>query len=84
MMRYYASEEIRQLCIKNNWYTCGTNSDYEYMLTVLVEKGDPSAIMNDIYRHSDNIKRTAPVYDAIVEILNNARAAVAMCDLMCN
>lgn len=23
------SEELRSLCIKNNWFTCGTNRQYE-------------------------------------------------------
>ncbi len=24
-----SNEKLRSLCIKNNWFTCGTNSQYE-------------------------------------------------------
>lgn len=34
--RWITAEGLRRLCIKNNWYTKGTNKDYEYLLTQLV------------------------------------------------
>lgn len=83
-LRYYVSEEIRTLCIKNRWYTCGNNRDYEHLLTDLVRKGNVMQIANDIYRHSDNISCVNEPYYAISDIVSNAEAAHAMCELMCN
>ena len=50
----YRSSKIMQLCIKNNYYTCGSSSHYNEML-----KNCDNGLVNsifiayDIYFHSD-------------------------------
>lgn len=31
-MKNLESYELRELCIKNDWFTCGTIKQYEYLL----------------------------------------------------
>ena len=45
-IRKLSSDKVRMLCIKKNWYTCGTNEDYAKMLAA-TDKEDITA--NDIY-----------------------------------
>ena len=51
--KHYYWNDIRQLCIKNNWYTRGTNAEYDNMFRH-AEDGSWNAeqIANDIYEHS--------------------------------
>lgn len=34
-MKYYSSEKYRQVCIKYNFFSCGTNSQYEKVFTLI-------------------------------------------------
>ena len=48
--------DVRSLCIANDWYTCGTNEDYNVMLD-FVSKNEPTVenicwIAKDIISHS--------------------------------
>lgn len=47
---------IRSLCIEQNWYTCGTNEEYNNMLNMIqnkrVTKNLLYRIALDIYYHS--------------------------------
>ena len=49
-------ETIRILCMENDWYTCGTNEDFEN-LQDMVDSGkvDIDDIVMDIVLHSDNV-----------------------------
>lgn len=72
MIRFdFNSEDIRQLCIRRNWYTCGTCADYDAMLHHVFMFGHAlgaadaeefaERVMCDIRMHSDTerIKRDA-------------------------
>lgn len=53
---YYIVSEIREACIKNNWFYCGTNEQYEAMFEkAKTAKTDEEieAVCNDIYIYSD-------------------------------
>ena len=52
--------KVRSICIKNNWYTRGTNEQYENLLVNIVGWGDTVAtdelltkVAQDIMEHSD-------------------------------
>lgn len=47
-----ASSEIRQLCINNDWYTSGTNSDYSKLLRGADNGWTIRELAKDIYLHS--------------------------------
>ena len=51
------TDKLRNICINNNWYTRGTNSDYMNMFK-MCEKDNISTnqlykIAKDIYEHTD-------------------------------
>ena len=58
-VRRIFANDLRNLCIRNNWYTRGTNKEYTHMLHVLAAKGknittdDIVDIATDIMEHSD-------------------------------
>lgn len=82
--RVLYSDSVRRLCIDNNWYTCGTSSDYKKLLDYVASKrnftiNDIKKIAINIYNHSD-IDTLASEYGCenelylnhiIWEILNN-------------
>lgn len=35
--RTLAADKLRSLCIKNNWYTCGTNEEYSRLFDRLTD-----------------------------------------------
>lgn len=48
--------KVRSLCVKNNYYTCGTNEEYNKMFShckgkMTIKKIE--YIANDIFNHSD-------------------------------
>lgn len=53
-------DEVRQLCIKENYYTRGNNAEYDYMLLTLCNDtetvDDVMKIAADIAEHSDTDK----------------------------
>lgn len=57
--RKWHASEVRGLCIRNNWYTCGTNDSYEAMLDMVrLSSKNPSddmviVIAENIAEHSD-------------------------------
>ena len=68
--RWMMADDLRNLCIKNHWYTEGTNKDYEYLLTQLVWNFNHAPnrdeqdnclvdIAFDIMSHSDNSRDCA-------------------------
>ena len=56
--RIMSSEDLRLLCIKKNWYTCGDCEDYDKLLKMPDGKNITTNIIikiaTDIYEHSDN------------------------------
>lgn len=72
-MRYISPEEVRSLCIERNWYTCGDNEQYSYMLSVLCDKEnittqDMIIIATDIRTHSETDASIAEVATALANI----------------
>lgn len=62
-------ERVQQCCIENQWYTRGTNAEYEKMLD-FVRDSKPTisnvfTVAKDIYSHSDFDSR----YDAEDEVI---------------
>lgn len=61
---YY--DDLRQLCIKNNWYTQGNCKDYENMLNMSekdnITTNDIVAIATDIMNHSNDNERELTSY----------------------
>lgn len=60
--RTMSAYELRRLCIKNNWYTHGTNEEYMQLFAKLRDENHMAVEMTteklvelaeDIYRHSD-------------------------------
>ena len=56
--RSWSSGNIMASCIRNRFYTCGTNREYENMLR-MVDQNDPTPeilyqVAKDIYDHSKN------------------------------
>ena len=76
-MRYYLIDQIRRACIKNEWYTCGTNEEYEAMFDMATDPVDEGRKMiepvaMDIWKHSDNDVELSTVYWAIGKIYKEA------------
>ena len=44
--------DVRNLCVKKQWYTRGTNEEYEKMFEMVRNKADLMDIASDIYHHS--------------------------------
>ena len=59
--RTLSGEALRRLCIRKNWYTCGTNEEYWNLFQKLTDNCHAAemtadrlaAIADDIYWHSD-------------------------------
>lgn len=69
-------DDLRRLCIKNNWYTRGTNEEYEKMLTFVdacdnVTTADIVKIATDIICHSDTEYPTSSICFEIAKICNS-------------
>ena len=82
-VRRLGSMELRALCIKEDWYTGGTNEEYANLLDMAnrenVTTDDIVEMATDIYEHSevamDKLKRAAG-YD-IGECLKHIMFAIA-------
>ena len=60
-------DDLRSLCIKNNWFTCGTNRQYE-KLFYANENGCPvEEIATIIWLCSDEECRRMDILDTLVE-----------------
>ena len=56
--RVMDSDDIRKLCIENEWYTCGSNEDYSDLLNFIdnlenVTTQNIFEVAINIYEHSD-------------------------------
>ena len=61
-VRLLSPVALRNLCIRNNWYTCGSNTEYSHLLLDLTYNGrahmttdEIEAVARDIIMHSSNI-----------------------------
>ena len=82
-VRLLAPFRLRALCIRQNWYTHGTNTEYEHLLRELAHNGgghmtteDLEAVALDIMEHSD-IDKEQDVC-SIMWLLNEASSTVFM------
>lgn len=64
------NDKLRELCIKNNWFTCGSNSQYEKLFEGNINGFTPMEIATIIWLCSDNTDR-----NTILATLKSARAA---------
>ena len=66
-------ETIRKICIENDWYTCGTNEDFEN-LQDMVDSGkfDINDIVENIMLYSDDDIKYSDVKN-IIEKYNNTK-----------
>lgn len=57
VLTYWYAFKLRELCIRERWYTCGTNKEYEHLLN-FVDTTPPTVenqykVAQDILEHSD-------------------------------
>lgn len=64
------NDKLRALCIKNNWFTCGSNSQYDKLFEGNTNGFTPMEIATIIWLCSDNTDR-----NTILATLKSARAA---------
>lgn len=64
------NDKLRELCIKNNWFTCGSNSQYEKLFQANKDRFTADQIATIIWVCSDNADR-----NTILATLKAARAA---------
>lgn len=70
------SDEVRNLCIKENYYTRGDNEAYRNLLFTLCKKEDPTVediyeIASDIVDHSDTDRLQYECGEELDEIKRN-------------
>lgn len=83
-IRTMTAEELRSLCIRKNWYTCGTTEEYANLLSMVGESWEPvdltteklAVIAEDILMHSD----LPADYDVICVMFELANAATVCFD----
>lgn len=64
------NDKLRVLCIKNDWFTCGTNTQYERLFQANTDRMCVETIATIIWICSENTDR-----NAILATLKAARAA---------
>lgn len=67
-------DELRSLCVRKDWFTCGSIADYDAMFNKLNNDMSDNEIVNvaiDIYNYSD-VEKTAEEYGvAYEEVFDN-------------
>lgn len=78
--RTLSMSDLRNLCIKNNWYTNGNNDEYNELLTSVKNKNittnDIIDIANDIINHSDLNFTIETLENVCFEILEIAHSFI--------
>lgn len=73
--RHLFSGDLRQLCIKRNWYTRGTNAEYDALLDAANKEGilteDIVKLAEDIKSHSDTGYPVTSICFEIAEICHS-------------
>ena len=74
-MKEYIAEQIRLVCIKNDWYTCGTCEEYNAMFELVYTGAAIVEIADNIYAHSETTKcgSAGAAYKAVSDIVAEAR-----------
>lgn len=62
--RFMKQDEIRNMCVANDWYTCGTVKEFSELMDLVENCGEPTdekiyQVAKNIYDHSD--KEEEPV-----------------------
>ena len=73
----FDADAVRTLCIENQWYTIGTNSDYSAMFDMIdnfnhcetITNDHIAIIATDILKHSNPVDFTDNKYDDIATIM---------------
>ena len=73
----FDADKVRTLCIENQWYTRGTNSDYSDMFAMIdnfnhyetITNDHIAIIATDILKHSNPVDFTDNKYDDIATIM---------------
>ena len=63
-------EKLRSLCIKNNWFTCGTNRQYDKLFYANAMGCPLEEIATIIWLCSDEECRRMDVIDILIEAYN--------------
>lgn len=69
--RIIDTEKVRAMCIRNNYYTSGTNEDYQKMFQKCGLNFGVLAIASDIFEHSDKEKLVQESGCSKKEVLEN-------------
>lgn len=67
-------DELRSLCIRKDWYTCGDCEEYSYLFSKCngnMTDEDVVKVAEDIYDHSDIERFVAEYGVAEVDVFNN-------------
>lgn len=60
--------EVRSLCIKNDWFTCGSNSQYERMFKKVREGADVEEVATIIWICSENVTKEEIINQLVVPV----------------
>lgn len=60
--------EVRSLCIKNNWFTNGSNSQYEKMFDKVREGADVEEVATIIWICSENVSKEEIINQLVVPL----------------
>ncbi|MGB8451484.1 MAG: hypothetical protein WCD89_04055 [Anaerocolumna sp.] len=61
--RKLSGDNLRNLCISKNWYTCGDGKEYNHLLYILADKKD-NITSDDIFKiASDILSHSKTEYD---------------------
>lgn len=58
--------EVRSLCIKNDWFTCGSNSQYERMFKKVREGADVEEVATIIWICSENVTKELHLTEKVI------------------
>jgi hypothetical protein len=60
--------EVRSLCIKNDWFTCGSNSQYERMFKKVRDGADVEEVATIIWICSENVTKEEIINQLVVPV----------------
>lgn len=69
-MKHLESYELRELCIKNSWFTCGTVKQYEKLFDRNKEGASIAELSIIIWVCSDNIPKDE-IYSKLLGAMTN-------------
>lgn len=69
-MKHLESYELRELCIKNDWFTCGTIKQYEKLFDRNKEEASIAELSIIIWVCSNNISKDE-IYSKLLDAMMN-------------